>query len=559
MRKILALLGCLMIAQAAHATNTVYNTTLVNETGLAYNNTYPLDVNSYHIDTLSMMAVSSGTTLASLTFNDGVASTGSITVVSTTGIHGVKGTDTLTVVSGKNSLLATAAGSDVIDVVTNTTGAFQGATISVNGSTITYNVDWFIGVSSNATATSIASAIAANTPFLASVFGGSVTVTCNAVGSFCNNYTLTSSTPAALTVQNTRFSGGLEPTFFTLNGYSFTNGIDWLTGLSSTNTATNIATAINANGNTSTTFVASASTNVVTITCASSGTYCNAYPLTANYNQYLSTGGATFSGGANAGILSIGGITMTEGTDFNAVTSSAVAANNISIAIAANTALNAIVSSTAPLVCGLTNKCGVIFATATAVGASTNYSLWTSSYAALKPFAPAMKGGSNSSFSTTTEVFTIASHKLTRAFPVLYGVTSGTTPGGLVDKTTYYAIPVDASSFQLAAVSTDAVAGKAINLTSDTGGGAFSLTPLAFGNTPVPPSGKWQGSNDNTNWFDLGVSSISQTTTSQQIVNWDLSNYNYQYIRFNGIAPSQGGWNIVINVNGKTSQNVNRP
>lgn len=556
MRKILALLGCLAVAGAAHAANTVYNTTLVKEPGLAYNNTYPLDVNSYHIDTLSMMAVSSGTSLATLTFNDGVKSTGTITVVSTTAIHGVQGTDTLTVVSGKNGGLAAAAATDIIDVVTNTTGAFQGASVNVNGTVLSYNKDWFIGTSSNSTATSIANAIAANTNFSTSVTGGSVTVTCATNGSFCNAYTLTSSTQAALHVNTATFTGGQDATFFTLNGYVFTNGQDWFTGLSSTNTAASMVTDINGNANVNATFVASASSNVVTISCASSGTFCNAYTLTTSSPVVLSTGSATFTGGVNNGLLSINGIVLTEQTDFNAVTSSAVAANNIATAINANSALSAIITSTAPLACGLTNKCGVIITTSTAVGSGTNYSLWTSSNAALKPFAPAMRGGSDSSFNTTTDVITIASHGLPLAFPVLYTTTTGTAPGGLTTGTTYFAIPIDANTFKLSTTSTGAVAGVAVDITSDTGSGTFSLKPLSF---TAPASGKWQGSNDNSNWFDLSVSSISQTNTTQQIVNWDLSNYNYQYIRFNAVAPTQGGWNIVINVNGKTSQNVNRP
>jgi hypothetical protein len=67
-----------------------YNTTLVNEPGLAYNNTYPLALNTVGIDYLSFTAITSSVTFTAQTFTDGQASTGTITVSSspTAGIKG---------------------------------------------------------------------------------------------------------------------------------------------------------------------------------------------------------------------------------------------------------------------------------------------------------------------------------------------------------------------------------------------------------------------------------------------------------------------------------------
>src|SRR5229473_1457867 len=525
------------------AARTVYNQALANEAGLAYNNTYALSVDSFNIDTLTMIAVYSSATVAAVTFNDGSVSTGSITVSSYTALHGTLGTNTLTVVSGKNNALAARAATDTLTVVKNTTAALQGASFNLNGTTLINTRDWLIAPSSpSITATNIANTINANTIFTATTSSNVVTITCPVVGYACNAYTLVSSTNAALAASGSTFSGGQDAVYYTLKGTILTNGTDWPTGFSSTNTATSIATS----AGTVTGFTATASSNVVTISCSSSGTFCNAYTLATSSAAALSRGGTTFSGGANQAIFSLGGNILTEGVDFNAITSSAVTAANIKTAINANTALSAIVTAS-------TGPAGVVVTTSTSVGANTRYSLWASTYAALTPFAPAMRGGTDSSINTTSSLFTVASHGLTRALPVLYTKTSGTTPTGLTVNTTYYAIPVTAGTFRLSTTSTGAVAGANLTVTAQTGSGSFKLTPLGYTGTA---GFFWEASNDGSNFNPVDVSSVTYSSPSSTATStlWDFGKVNFSIIRLNVTAPSTGGLTLVVTGVGRSDK-----
>lgn len=533
----------LIAATNLEAARSTYNTTLVNEAGLAYNNTYTLNTANLALDQISWQAVFSSTTFAASTFNDGTASTGSITVVSTTALHGLQGTDTLTVVSGKNGALAAAKATDSLLVSSNSVGALTGAYVNVNGKKLYQDVNWFLSPTAPNTAISIASAINANTNFTATTDGSSVTVTCAAVGIYCNAYTLSSSTQAALAVATAKFTGGQDPVNFKLNGRQLTNGVDWSTGQSSTNTAASIVTAAaGVNG-----FVATASSNVVTISCASSGTFCNAYTLTSSSAAALLAGAATFSGGVNAARLAINGTVLTEGVDWTAQTNASTTAKNISDAIVANSTLSSIISSS-------WTAAGVVTTTSTSVGTATNYTLWTSTNAALRPFAVAMRGGTNSAIQTASGSLHLVSHGFTTALPVLYKKTAGTSPGQLVANTTYYVVPVDANNLKLASTSTAAVAGTpvvGISTQTSTGGGSFSLTALAIAGTP---SFKWQSSNDNTNWFDMAITTVtfaSPYTASNQ--SWDFGTPNYVYYRLNVIGPTQGGMKLVVTGNGRSN------
>ncbi len=79
----------------------------------------------------------------------------------------------------------------------------------------------------------------------------------------------------------------------------------------------------------------------------------------------------------------------------------------------------------------------------------------------------------NSSVSVTNETITLPNHNITTADAVVYkrpttytGVTQDTGIGGLSDGTTYYVIAVDSNTIKLATSDTNALAGTAINLTS---------------------------------------------------------------------------------------------
>lgn len=523
---------------------------IASETGLAYNANYDLDVTNYNLDSLSIQVVYSSNSFSTKTFTDGVASTGTITVVSTAAIHGLPGTDTLTVVSGKNGALASAKATDSLLVADASTAALNGSYLNVNGRKLYQNQQWFIGPTTMTTANSIANAISAWTNFTTSVDGSSVIVTCPSIGTSGNSYTLTSSTPTAMTVATAKFAGGQDSVYFTLNGYRKTNGIDWSTGKSSTNTAASIVTA----AATVPGFTASASSNVVTVSCSSSGTYCT-YGLSSSSAAALLAGAASFSGGVNPARLAVNGNVLTEGTDFTSATSTAATANAIAVAMNASVPISAIVTASGPVVCTLANPCGKVTLASKGVGTKTNYSLWSSANSSLTPFAVAMKGGANSAVVTGGSQLTITAHGFTKALPVLYTKTGGTSPGQLVANTTYYAIPNDANDIQLAAASADAVAGTpvvAITTQTATGGGSFALAPLAYLGTVTI---KLQTSNDGVTFNDTPYAVTYSTNVARaasRSVTWNLGVPTFQTARVAVTGPTQGGINLTITGKGRT-------
>lgn len=143
----------------------------------------------------------------------------------------------------------------------------------------------------------------------------------------------------------------------------------------------------------------------------------------------------------------------------------------------------------------------------------------------------------------------------TLGLPVLFTRSGAFSPSPLVVGTTYYAIPVNKTSFSLATTSTGAVAGVGIVLTSSGTGNTFTLAPLAItGN----PSFKWQVSNDGpacnsaSTWTDLAVSSVTFSpyvfAGSTTIV--DFGNFDYACIRANVVGPLTGGVRLKITGNG---------
>lgn len=443
-KRLLATVALMLgISSFARAGSTVvYSQNLVNETALAYNTTYTLDLGisllpRSNIASLSMQAVYSSATIPTVTITDGVKSTGTITVSSYPALVGAQGTNTLT-------------------VATNTA---------------------LTGVS------------------------------------------------------------------FFLNGMQFQQGDLWAIGASSAATAINIATAIN--GFAPASALVSASTTslgVVTMTCVSSGVACNAITLTATKTS-LKPGAARFTGGRNQGFLVINGTILTQGTNFNAVTNASTTAKNISDAIQGNSTLSAIIAST-------WTAAGVVPATSTAVGSTTNYGWFSSSSAALSCSNNRLYGGSDSAINVTTDKITSALHGLTLGLAVRFDKVSGTTPTGLTDKTTYYAIPVDTNNFKLATSQANALAGTAVDITAITGSGSFTLTPVPLTGTP---SFKWQYSNDNVNFSDVAVSSVTMTSLAPASTIWDFGAVNYRFLRLNVVAPTKGGISLVVTGVGRSN------
>lgn len=326
---------------------------------------------------------------------------------------------------------------------------------------------------------------------------------------------------------------------FTLLGksYAVNDPNSWARGTTTTNTATSISSLVDAIPG----FDASVSSTTVTISCASSGTYCNSIALTDN-TASLTIGGATFSGGANNLVVGLGGFTVTAGTNFTPVSTTSGTAAAILTAFGANANIVAIATSS--------RSNNVIYSTAVTAGTAGNSLAFFSNSSSVT--VSGLSGGTASDINTTASSINVPSHGISGGTAVLFTVTAGAAPGTLAANTTYYAIAVDANNLKLASSQNNALAGTAVAITTQTqaGGGTFALKTLPFSGTA---GFKWQSSNDGTNYYDLSTTSatITSSNTSATTLMWDGPIY-YRYLRLNFSGPSQGGVNLKVIGNGKS-------
>lgn len=318
----------------------------------------------------------------------------------------------------------------------------------------------------------------------------------------------------------------------TINGVTYQEGASrqWLKGNTATNTATNLAVALNAASD----FDAAASSNVVYGTFTVTGAYTNAYTVTSSTQAALAVAGP--SGGLNNLRITVNGRVFDAGSAFTPVSTASGTARVISNAFMADGPTASILTST-------WTAAGVVTATATSVGTASNYALTSSSPAIAT--AAGLTNGSASDISLSGDSITLASHNISTAFPMYWTTVTGTTPTGLTNGTTYYAIKVDANTIKLASSSANARAGTAVDITAVGGRSTFTLTPTAFAGTWTL---YWQGSNDNLNWFTLDTSSITYSVPTSLL--WAGPIY-YRYVRPVFGAGTGGGMNIKVLGNGK--------
>jgi len=98
----------------------------------------------------------------------------------------------------------------------------------------------------------------------------------------------------------------------------------------------------------------------------------------------------------------------------------------------------------------------------------------------------------------TTDIFTKTAHGLTTGVKGQF-TTSGALPTGISAATDYFIIYLTANTFQVATSLALAQAGTAVNM-SDAGTGDQTFTPTALAGGTI----KFQQSNDNSTWVDLG-------------------------------------------------------
>lgn len=322
------------------AATVVYRGPLVNESALAYDNNYALNLGNRGIDTFSAQASYSSATIPSVSWTDGTQSTGSITVTSLTNLAGAKGTNTLTVLS-TNSL-------------TNTS-------ITLSGTSLTEGLQWWTQTSTNAVATSLKNAINNTGTFTATTTGNRVNITCASSGTWCNNATLAVVGTSSITAGAASFSGGVDNAIIAINNVSLIQGRDWTVGASTAATATSIAAAINANTSLNTIITSTAPTvcslrcGVVIATSTAVGT-SNGYALFSSSQAAL-----TLSGVVTTNSVGNGTSAMTGGTASGITLNSPIitAANSYTPLLqgqAGTTGLAVLYTSGSLAIGGLTNQ-----------------------------------------------------------------------------------------------------------------------------------------------------------------------------------------------------------
>jgi len=122
-----------------------------------------------------------------------------------------------------------------------------------------------------------------------------------------------------------------------------------------------------------------------------------------------------------------------------------------------------------------------------------------------------------------TELFTKSAHGFKTGLKVQVSNSGGALPSGLSPATDYFVIYVSANTFKLATSSANAIAGTNL-LIADDGTGTQTVTPTAIAGASM----KLQGSQDSSNWFDLGVSSNITATANLLLEKVDPS---LRYIR----------------------------
>jgi hypothetical protein len=358
-------------------------------------------------------------------------------------------------------------------------------------------------------------------------------------------------TPSVFTAQSATetvtvvSTNGLSGAFLYFNGYPLREGIEWTRVNTTTGVANALTTAIN-------TYIpgvaASSSSAVITVTVSQTGVGGNSYTCTSSTPTALSVASANFINGRNAVVLRIGQYTLTAGVNFTPVATATGTAKAISDAIVASPTFSTIVTSTwAPN--------GVVYATATAAGLSTNYPLESSNPSALQASAAQMSGGLDTAENLTGSYITKTSHGLCTGLPVLFTTQTAYAFSPLTWGTTYYVVKLDANHIQLATTKANASAATPVPVvftsSSAAGGHTFTLSPLAISGTPVL---KWQASNDGTYFTDIQTSTtttISSYTNPYDTAIQDFGVFNFRYLRLAVTAPSTGALNLLVAITAK--------
>lgn len=255
-----------------------YNGPLVNVPGgLAFSNTYALDLGKYDASKVSAQVLLSSVNYTSPTFSDGSESTASVRVISVTGLSSATATDQITV----------------------TTNAFaSNPTITVQNCVLTMGQQFNKGATAQATASNLATAIHACVPAINTSASGGIVYATATYGSYANAYAFVSNS-SSMTVASPTMTGGADNACLTIAGTALCNNGAWTAGASTTTAVLSLGNAI-ANASLYLSTVASGNLGVIYATSTLNGTAYN-YTLTTSSPTVLSVSQAVFTNGTNPG------------------------------------------------------------------------------------------------------------------------------------------------------------------------------------------------------------------------------------------------------------------
>lgn len=227
---------------------------------------------------VAVLALLCGAMKSAYATYDGTPSTGSFTVVYVSSLAAASSAGTMAVVSTQGAV---------------------GSRVNIGAFTLREGIDWRVGASTFAAATSLAAAINANDaiPADASYSAGKAVITLTAVspGALYNSVSLYSSTPTALSKSGAYLTGGQDNAVVKINSIPLMQGRDWFIQDVASNTAVNLAAATNHNPTLINQVEAVALGAVVYLRAVISPV---AYTLSSSDPADLSVSGSVMTGGA---------------------------------------------------------------------------------------------------------------------------------------------------------------------------------------------------------------------------------------------------------------------
>lgn len=314
----------------------------------------------------------------------------------------------------------------------------------------------------------------------------------------------------------------------------FLAGRDWTYGATTALTAQSIAASLSTIQWLSVSVVG----NVI-FTTAPVGAFYNSISFTSNNPSNLSIASSHFAGGNDNATVYVNGFGVQAFRNFTPGGSASASATAIATAINTLPTLSGQVTAT-PSGASVTLQ-------SKAAGAIWNFPLATANVSAITVASPNMIGGLTPAWTLNGKTIAAPAHGYTLALPLLY--TAGASPaiGGLSSGTTYYAVPLDANTLELATSQGNAIAATPIVVTFTststlTTALNYSLTPLPFvvGSTGFD----WEVSNDNSHWSTLPISSVTYTVPGSS--SWDFGRINQRYLSLNVVAPTSGALSLQV-------------